>query len=119
MDSNTNRNSFCEGLDRPGVHIQNIRFGTCGRFVPWSARTAYNGGYVRPSTSAVVTPNNPVGRHRITRHGPPLADSDGVSHRRATHTRTTYRPSAHAAPAQARITAAVPLTWLAAVLSAP
>jgi hypothetical protein len=41
MDGNTNRNSVCEGLDRPGVHIQNIRFGTCGRYVPWSARTAH------------------------------------------------------------------------------
>ena len=38
MDGNTNRNSVCEGLDRPGVHIQNIRFGTRGRCVPWSAR---------------------------------------------------------------------------------
>jgi hypothetical protein len=47
MDGNTNRNSVCEGLDRPGVHIQNIRFGTCGRCVPWSARTAHNGGYLR------------------------------------------------------------------------
>jgi hypothetical protein len=27
MDGNTNRNSVCEGMDRPGVHIQNIRFG--------------------------------------------------------------------------------------------
>jgi hypothetical protein len=40
MDGNTNRNSVCEGMDRPGVHIQNIRFGTCGRWLPWSARTA-------------------------------------------------------------------------------
>jgi len=28
MDGNTNRNSVCEGMDRPGVRIQNIRFGT-------------------------------------------------------------------------------------------
>jgi hypothetical protein len=48
MDGNTNRNSVCEGLGRPGVHIQNIRFGTCGRPVPWSARTAHNSGYARP-----------------------------------------------------------------------
>jgi hypothetical protein len=41
MDGNTNRNSVCEGLNRPGVHIQNIRFGTGGRCIPWSARTAH------------------------------------------------------------------------------
>jgi hypothetical protein len=50
MDGNTNRNSVCEGMDRPGVHIQNIRFGTCGRCVPWSARTAHNGGYALAGT---------------------------------------------------------------------
>ena len=47
MDGNTNRNSVCEGMDRPGAHIQNIRFGTCGRCVPRSARTAHIGGDVR------------------------------------------------------------------------
>ena len=49
MDGNTNRNSVCEGLDRPGVHIQNIRFGTCGRPVPWSARTAHQADIRSPS----------------------------------------------------------------------
>lgn len=24
MDGNTNRNSVCEGMDRPGVHLQNV-----------------------------------------------------------------------------------------------
>jgi hypothetical protein len=47
MDGNTNRNSVCEGLDRPGMHIQNIRFGTCGRCVTWSARIVHNGGSAR------------------------------------------------------------------------
>ena len=52
MDGNTNQNSVCEGMDRPGAHMQNIRFGTCGRCVPWSARTAYNGG---SRSSAIAT----------------------------------------------------------------
>ncbi|HEY1664239.1 MAG TPA: hypothetical protein VGG54_00980 [Trebonia sp.] len=34
MDGNTNRNSVCEGMDRPGVHIQNIRFGTVAAAYP-------------------------------------------------------------------------------------
>ena len=55
MDGNTNRNSACEGMDRPGVPIQNIRFGTYGRCVPWSARTARNGGCRADAHSMAAT----------------------------------------------------------------
>jgi hypothetical protein len=68
MDGNTNRNSVCEGMDRPGVHIQNIRFGTCGRCVPWSARTAHNGGSGR---------GYPVGLASLTARSYPTHDQAG------------------------------------------
>jgi hypothetical protein len=72
MDGNTNRNSVCEAMDRPGVHIQNIRFGTGGRCVPWSARTAHNGG------SGVRVPAQSVNRgERLWRVGQRRADFPG------------------------------------------
>ena len=43
----TNRNSVCEGMDRLGVHIRNIRFGTC--------LTARNGGYRADAHSMAAT----------------------------------------------------------------
>ena len=55
MDGNTNRNSVCEGMDRPGVHIQNIQV----RHV-WPLRTLERSHPITDIASCVTAGLSPL-----------------------------------------------------------